>query len=606
VVATAVTLLNWPGWAQVKPGLDISWQAGLAMAFTRHLQWGPALDFTYGPYGFAGFIEPFYRLTALIAVAHVFVVTWSLASLLIVALRRYWGLATAGVVGWAVIAVSWAAMRSADFASLVGLGLALALIQGRDKGVRVGLAAVLGALAGMELLVKLNTGGVMFAMLALAVAGADGSWRERVRMAGQAGAVAVAAFAIAWVAAGQSFTNLASFGRASVSLFLGYSAAMSAEVRSARVVWCAVAVITTAALVFAVALRRKPGRHQFAVVVMLVGWGWAVTKDGFVGGNHFPGFFRIVFAAVALAGVVRPPRRVYAVALALAACIAVATANLPPIDPLESLHSFVAELADIAQPGRFSQLSGRARARVVKEEPLSPSTLSLVRGQSVAIEPWEDIIAWADPGVRWDPEPVVQAYSAYTVYLDRLDATFLASRRAPHRILYWHYRFSFDSRDPFMDPPATTEAIYCHYAQLTVTGPWQVLRRVPDRCGPEVTISKARTRFGQRIRVPSAPGGMVVASFSFASQALSKVEGILLKPPAMYLTTWSGRRAPVTYRFVPGTAGDEHVLSVPAALGYAARFTPTPVHELELSGGGWGTDQGSVTVTFSAVSMAPG
>jgi hypothetical protein len=74
----------------------------------------------------------------------------------------------------------------------------------------------------------------------------------------------------------------------------------------------------------------------------------------------------------------------------------------------------------------------------------------------------------------------------------------------------------------------------------------------------------------------------------------------------MYLTTWSGRRAPVTYRFVPGTAGDEHVLSVPAALGYAARFTPTPVHELELSGGGWGTDQGSVTVTFSAVSMAPG
>lgn len=35
LVAAAVTLLNWPGWSQVKPGLDISWQAGLALAFTR-------------------------------------------------------------------------------------------------------------------------------------------------------------------------------------------------------------------------------------------------------------------------------------------------------------------------------------------------------------------------------------------------------------------------------------------------------------------------------------------------------------------------------------------------------------------------------------------
>ena len=85
-----VTLLNWPGWLQIRPGLDSSWQAGLAVAFTKHLQWGPQLDFTYGPYGFAGFLEPFYRATASIAFCYVFAVTWLLAYLLVAALRPFW------------------------------------------------------------------------------------------------------------------------------------------------------------------------------------------------------------------------------------------------------------------------------------------------------------------------------------------------------------------------------------------------------------------------------------------------------------------------------------------------------------------------------------
>ena len=40
LVSAAVTLLNWPGWTQIGPGLDPSWQAGLAMAFTgvRHFR----------------------------------------------------------------------------------------------------------------------------------------------------------------------------------------------------------------------------------------------------------------------------------------------------------------------------------------------------------------------------------------------------------------------------------------------------------------------------------------------------------------------------------------------------------------------------------------
>ena len=604
LVAVAVTLLNWPGWTQIRTGLDPSWQAGLAVAFTHHLQWGPQLDFTYGPYGFAGFMEPFYRSTALIAVVYVLAVTCLLAALLVAGLRKYWGLAAAGIIAWAVVALSWAATRAADFASVAGLGLALGVLQSPRRAVRVTLVSVLGALAGFALLVKFNTGVTVTGLLALALVGADGPWRERLRLTGRALGPLVAVFAVSWAAASQSFANLGSFAHASVSLALGYSAAISGRVAQASVAWYALAISVLLVLVFAAGLRRRPRRQQVVTSLMLIGWGWAIVKDSFVSGNHFPGFFRVALAAIALVGIFRPPQRVYASALALAACITMAAAQLPPLNPIGSVHALGTQLADLVQPGRFARLMASARQRILRDESLAPSTLALLRGHSVAIEPWEDMVAWADPQARWAPEPVVQGYSAYTTYLDDLGSAFLASSRAPQVVLYWPLRFGFDSRDPFMDPPTTAVAIYCHYDQLEVRAPWQILVRVPDRCGPAVVIGQARARFGQPVRVPGAPGRMVVASFSYGLPLLSKIEGVLLKPPDVCLEVWTSQRRAVTYRFVTATQADEHVLSVPVTFGYSAPFAPVTVRRLEILGGGWGSGHGSVTITFRALSVA--
>jgi hypothetical protein len=605
LVAAAVTVLNWPAWTPIRTGLDPSWQAGLAVAFTRHFQWGPQLDFTYGPYGFAGFIEPFYRSTALIAILYVFAVTSLLAALLVAGLRRYWGLASAGVIAWAVTALSWAVTRAADFASVAGLGLALGVLQAQSRAVRAMLVSVLGAVAGFVLLVKLNTGVTLTGLLVLALAGAAGPWRQRLRLAVPALGALVAVFAASWAAAGQSFTHLAEFAHASMSLALGYSAAISGHVDQASIAWYALVISLLLVLVFASALRHRPLRQQVATSLMLIGWGWAITKDSFVSGNHFPGFFRVVLAAVALLCTFRPPQRVYAWALALAACITMATAQFPPVSPIASVHALGTELADLVQPGRFARLAAGARDRLLRDELLSGATLARLGGHSLAIEPWEDMVAWADPQARWDPEPVVQAYSAYTTYLDDLDAAFLASSRAPQLLLYWPLQFAFDLRDPFMDPPTTTVAIYCHYDQIAVQAPWQILRRVPDKCGRAVVIGRALARFGQAVTVPGAPGKMLVASFSLDLPLLSRVEGVLLKPPDVYLKVWSGRRRPLTYRFVDGTQADEHVLSVPVTFGYSPPFAPATVDRLEILGGGWASGQGSVAITFRALSMAP-
>ena len=273
---------------------------------------GPQMDFTYGPYGYAGFLQPFYRSTALVAVLYVFAVTFALAALLVAGLRRYWGLAAAGVIAWAVTALSWAVTRAADFASVAGLGMALGALEAQNRSVRAILTSALGALAGFALLVKLNTGVTLTGLLALALAGGDGSWRHRLRLAGPAVGALVAVFVMSWAAAGQSFTNLPSFAHASASLALGYSAAISGRVDQASVAWYTLVISALLVLVFASALRRRPVRQRAVISLMVVGWGWAITKDSFISGDHFPGFFRVVLAAVALTGTLRPPPRVYA------------------------------------------------------------------------------------------------------------------------------------------------------------------------------------------------------------------------------------------------------------------------------------------------------
>lgn len=607
LAATAVTLLGWPGWTAVRTGLDPSWQAGIAEAFNHRLQWGPGLDFTYGPYGFAALIEPFYRATAFIALLYVLAVTGPLACMLVIGLRKYVGLAGAALVAWETLAVSQVGYHVADFASVAALGFALALISSPQPSARSALASTMGGLASFSFLVKLNTGVIVFGLLVLAIAGANCSRRERARLSGQALAALLGIFVVSWAGAGQSFKNLPSFARNALSLVLGYSTAMGGRLEPANIKWWAVAAAVPIAVVFASGLRNWPRRQLVVGGLMVAAWGWAAVKEGFVSGNHFPLFFNLAVVAVAVSCLVAPPRWLYALALVVAACITLETASLPSnIDPLRSLRAFGGEIADVADASRFAALAASSRKAVVESEPLYPATLSFTRGRTLAIEPWEDMVAWADTDAVWDPEPVAQAYSTYTTSLDKLDAAFIASSRAPERILDWRFQFGFDFRDFFMDPPGTSVAVFCHYTQLALTGPWQVLGRVPDRCGRPVLIGTAHAHFGEVIRAPAAPAAdMVVARFSFSLPIWAKLEDLVLKAPFTYLTAWSGHAAPVTYRFVTGTAADEHVLSTPRALGYARRFTPAPIDALELTGGGWEPGQGDITVRFFALAVAP-
>ena len=176
-MSAVVTLLSWRSlpWRVVTAGLS-SWQAGLALAFEQHLQWGPQVVFTFGPYGFVEDVLPFFRGTAVLGLVYALVVTGALAALVIGALRASWGLLPASVAAWVSVTIAANLLEAPELALATALGLALACLRAGSEKARLALLTALGALAGFQVLVEVNVGLVTAVLAVLAVAGSTDRW----------------------------------------------------------------------------------------------------------------------------------------------------------------------------------------------------------------------------------------------------------------------------------------------------------------------------------------------------------------------------------------------------------------------------------------------
>ena len=199
LVSALATLFSWrtDPWRPVVAGVS-SWQAGLALGFVHHLQWGPQVVFTFGPYGFVEDILSFFRVSAALGLLYVVVVTWGLAALIVSALHKPWGLLPAGVVAWASVTIAGNLLEASELALATALGLALASLRATSERGRLGLLGALGALAGFQILVEINVGIVTAALAIMTVVGATeaspGAWREHPRV--RAALVAAVAFLV--------------------------------------------------------------------------------------------------------------------------------------------------------------------------------------------------------------------------------------------------------------------------------------------------------------------------------------------------------------------------------------------------------------------------
>jgi hypothetical protein len=603
--AVLCTIATWiPVDLAPRNGLDPSWSQALSMAFVHHLAWGPRIDFTYGPLGFVSQQVLTYGSTAAIALIYVAVVSVATFTLLIFWARPSFSLPVSVLVSYVIGATAVALIDTGDLIIIpvVLFGMACLTeveVQRRQIGI-----ALFGLMAGIALLEKFSDGVV--AVVVLAAIAATGPGRRWVSEAAIGLGSFVATVIIAWVATGNSLADLGGYLRYSIALSDGYASAMQIETGRTDEWWYALLAFLVIGAVAACSLWRSSTRVQVATAVVLVAALWWGLKEGVVRHDgHDLIFFGFVPALLLVLPV--PSSRLRQGVLAGVAFLIVvawtAAGSVPTnlLGVLKDASGLRAEASTIINGRTRTATIDAARHTMQQAYGLDATQLRQLDGHTVAIEQLENAVAWAYPSMIWDPEPVVQAYSAYTTTLDQLDAGFLTSNAAPSRILQ-QPPVGLDGRDPFFEPPTTWVTMMCHYRQLDATAQWQILARVPDRCGPLRAIGQVHATFGTPVVVPRAPAGDAVVA-RFVQLPLSpgyKVSALALKSPVASFVTPAA-----TYRFVIPTAGDLHVLRPAPAIGYSAPYDPTAIPSFDLTGAGVTPGSGRYEVEFYALAVRP-
>ncbi len=607
-LATWFVTLNNPA-----PGLDPSWGAGLYMALHKGLPFGSEVVFTYGPLGFlinsvgwyGGLQELAFVWLALLHVAFACALIW--------ALRRSYGAFAAALLTFVILALLVAVEVPFALAAIA----CFAVLQLRPpRHVLVALIVAGAAFASIEMLVKLSVGPPVFVMFAIALIGA----RARLAQLALYVGVFAAGVLILWLASGQALADLSDYvvnGRQIVS---GYSEAMiltkgSELQHTLSVVAAFVGLI--ALIAYAAMAPYRDQRARWCGVAIAALAGFALLKEGVVRSDvsHLSAYFSTMVAFWIAIPWGRGRRLIpflgAAVLLVLSATLEL---RKDPgrawelMNPIENVDRAYTQADKLFHPGQRSEEREFARVFMKAGYRLDESMLSALEGHSVAIDPWEIAVAWAYD-LDWSPLPVFQNYSAYTSELDQLNAGLVSSPEGPERILRQnpakglseYATRAIDGRYPAWDPPAQAIATLCNFDVLQTTPYWQLLGRVPDRCGEPEPIGSAQSAYDEKVSVPQARPGEVV----FVRIHGAEVSGVESLRSLLYRanTRFAVVNGKKTYRLIPGTAADGLLLDgAPQLTGRGILAQAPQAETIELTGldGGLRYDFYSMTVDRSS------
>ncbi len=574
LLALVIAILTWPvqGFTEIHGGDDGSWIIGLHMAVHQGLHFGSQVDWSYGPLGFLTLPQLLYPGLAALSLAYVAAVQFGLALSVLWAARRWLPLPVAALVSLVaslVVPVTHGDDRMSAAVLVIVFIACIAVLRDRDERPATCTLAWAfpvgaGAVSGLEALIRLNAGLTVVLLCGLTVA--VGLPRRRLRSLAVFAASLVVSVVVLWLGSGQALGDLPTYVVRSSQLVSGFSQALMKEGAAWEYLAAALAVVVVAAVAWAATRgwSRTARVAAGALTLLLV---VSAFKQGFVrhDESHTPFFFACAMAGVVAFGCRGRAALAGVGALAGLAVVLVVVAGTPSaqlVPPARSPLQAAVELRALAVAPRATV--DAARQRLQGEERVDPATLALLRGRRVHVWPKEAAVAWAYPQIDWSPLPVMQTRMTYTRALDRADAAALASPSGPERVL------RSPGANPF-DSPASATTLFCRFAQVRATPAWQVLTRVPDRCGSGRLIQRLRTTTRRHIEVPTAgPDEMVVARLHGLTPDLAgRVETFLYKG-----TKWSAMLGKDGQKLdlAPDTASGPTILRVPPQWDYPGRF----------------------------------
>jgi hypothetical protein len=493
-------------------GLDSSWIIGINLAHFHRMIFGQDIIFTYGPLGYL--IAPSFPYANLWAE---FAFAWGIAFITAYALwvlcrraRRWTEMCLYLGMFWVYSAFAMDSQLERPLGAVLALTLAIAIRLDESPWFDVGLLAILSAAA---LLTKFNIGiiasSAAFYLAACLVWRGRSTLNQMLKPAAAVVLVWLITFAgLYWMLDG-TLLGLSAFLRNSMAIADGYSAAMGL----AGPMWpavCAVAscVVLCVFVPFAAgSIRRTAWGIPLLIAISFLCFKSAMVRED---SHAYPFPFEMGVLALLILALASTPRSRFVVGLFAAASIVFGVAQLDeppyPAIPVERLEGLAA-LANLNQylhwPAAVAAMA-QSTQRFLIVDRLPHEFGPYVEGKRVTAYPTEIAMLPANH-LRWQPLPVIQAYSAYTPALDSLNANALASAAGPNAILLqWD---AIDGRQPFYESPRSWWAILDWYdlKQRSLNWPQSVCvltRRSTPRFESPVPAGTLVAHWGQKITLP--------------------------------------------------------------------------------------------------------
>jgi hypothetical protein len=560
--AIAIALFTWPYPSiAASSGIDESWAIALHLAAARGLDFGQEILFTYGPLGFLSQPLLVTTGTAFAAFAFALVLQCALCALVLRSTLRTFPAPIAVLLTFGAVAILAATGFSnlGDYIPVIVFLLAVNAL--RERAPSLWLVPLGGALAALQLLVKLNGGVLCLVLLALVVwRCSPGGWRSEALLA----LTFLASFVLLWLASGSSLGAIPSWLRLSFHVVVSYTNAMAVDLPREESVLAVFLLLAAAVLV--VAHARHLGRLRgtaFAAVCFVFGFGY--LKEGFIRPDEFHvtlffGALALGLLAVRWGSEVRWGAAVLVVASLGAAAATVSSSRfLFDVGPHagNTLEQARILLDGSQRHGTYLSSIAEARERLRIDE----GTLDLLRGHTVDVHPYEASAVWAYD-LSWRPQLFIQSYMATDHALDVANAHHLATDGA-ERILRQLDAPGLDGKHPLFMAPESSLVLACRYRQLRRSGNWETLGRGDDRCGRPRRLRSVEAESGEIVPVPQAANEIVYARLQSDLTFRQRIRSLLLKPLPLPRIKLDG--AP--YRLVSDTARGPLILKLPSTAG---------------------------------------
>jgi len=553
--------LDFPG-RVAGPTLDDSWHAVKGWELLQRPRLGVESVFTYGPLGWFHSSCHVHELYWWKVLFWEFGVKLALCLLCVLAVVRARGWFQRLCFG---LALAWAGTGLDAFAYISYAAILSWVLAEPERSARSEIPVLLVAALLAE--VKFT----YFMLYALGVLlGCAGLWWASGRTRGlQFLLRAAGAFAVSWIAAGQSLLDLPRYVQTSWWIASGYNDGMSKVGPSSETV-LAVWMIALSVLVAGIELGRGPrsGRHVMLGLFVVLGV-WLAFKAGFT--RHM-GNASLYFSSAPLMTwfLLARPARAGRLDLALTALQRVAQAGLLLAGTSGFLHSLGAESAPLSHYFLLQRTELEPKPRTLAHLGSLLANLDLEAARARAKYKLPQVAAkvghesmdvfGASQGIAllnefdYRPRPVFQSYSVYTPELLDLNREFYEGPRAPRYVLYC--QDGIDLRLAIHDDFEAFQTLLTHYQPLFSERSYLLLERAaaPRQVPAPELLLEQDLALGQWIELAPLPGKVLLLELEARRSLRGDLRAFALGGPALNATLEHPNGTNTVARILPRSA----------------------------------------------------